>query len=62
MHNYLLFRFQVQQPLPKNQDIQQSLEFIRTLHHIHLHHLLGQVIAANPQHKFQHYEPHLDSR
>jgi hypothetical protein len=42
------FRFQVQQPLPNNQDIQQSLEFMCTLHHIHLHHLLGQVIAAIP--------------
>jgi len=37
----------VQQPLPNNQDIQQSLEFMCTLHHIHLHHLLGQVIAAS---------------
>jgi hypothetical protein len=24
-----------------------------TLHHSHLHHLLGQVIAADPQHKIQ---------
>jgi len=43
-----LFRFQVQQPLPNNQDIQQSLEFMCTLHHIHVHHLLGQVIAVDP--------------
>ena len=43
----------MQQPLPNNQDIQQSLEFMCTLHRIHLHHLLGQVIAADPQHKFQ---------
>jgi len=35
----------VQQPLPNNQDIQQSLEFMCTLHHVH--HLLGQVIAPN---------------
>jgi hypothetical protein len=43
----------VQQLLPNNQDVQQSLEFRYTLHRIHLHHLLGQVIAADPQHKFQ---------
>ena len=43
----------MQQPLPNNQDIQQSLEFMCTLHRIHLHHLLGQVIAADPQHKIQ---------
>jgi len=43
-----LFRFQVQQHLPNNQDIQQSLEFMCTLHHVHLHHLLDQVIAADP--------------
>jgi len=44
----------VQRPLSNNQDIQQSLEFMCTLHHIHLHHLLGQVIVTDPQHKFQH--------
>jgi hypothetical protein len=45
--------FQVQQHLPNNQDIQRSLEFMCTLHHIHPHHLLDQVIAADPQHKIQ---------
>jgi len=29
------------------------LEFMCTLHHIHVNRLLGQVIAADPQHKFQ---------
>jgi len=45
----------VQQHLPNNQDIQQSLEFMCRLHHVHLHHLFGQVIPADPQHKFQQF-------
>jgi hypothetical protein len=31
------------------------LEFMCTLQNIHLHHLLGQDIAAVPQHKIQHF-------
>ena len=38
----------MQQALPNNQDIQQSLEFMCTLQNIHLNHLLDQVIAADP--------------
>jgi len=51
-----LFGAQVQQHLPNNQDIQQSLAFMCTLHHVHLHHLIGQIITADSQHKFQQFD------